>query len=159
MSKYVIEIPQSKGCEPIWEQKLRVAAYCQVSTSHEEQQRSLENQIMFYMRYIQSNPHWQFVAAYYDTASGLRADKRPGYQQMLRDCREGKIDFIIVKSLSRFGRDTLETIRQIRALKEMGIGIYIEMGDINTIQYILQLSPAPSKPIYGYIAAKLIMRE
>lgn len=52
---------------------------------------------------------------------------------MLRDCREGKGDFIIVKSLSRFGRDTLETIRQIRALKEMGIGIYIEMGDINTM--------------------------
>ena len=86
---------------------------------------------MFYTRYIQSNPHWQFDAAYYDAASGLLADKRPGYQQMLRDCREGKIDFSIVKSLSRFGLDTLETIRQIRALKEMGIGIYIEMGDIN----------------------------
>lgn len=52
---------------------------------------------------------------------------------MLRDCREGKGDFIIVKSLSRFGRDTLETIRQTRALREMGIGIYIEMGDINTM--------------------------
>lgn len=133
MSKNVIEIPQNKRLAPIWVQQLRVAAYCRVSTSHEEQQSSLKNQIEFYTEYIQRNPHWRFVAVYYDTASGLRIDYRPGYQQLLKDCRRKKIDLILVKSLSRFGRDTVETIKQIRRLKHMNIGVYIETGCINTL--------------------------
>lgn len=80
MSKNVIEIPQNKRLAPIWVQQLRVAAYCRVSTSHEEQQSSLKNQIEFYTEYIQRDPHWQFVAVYYGTASGLRMNHRPGYQ-------------------------------------------------------------------------------
>ena len=129
---YVIEIPQSKNLAPIWVQQLRVAAYCRVSTGHEEQ-NSLKNQIEFYSDYIWRNPCWQFVAVYYDTASGLRKNYRPGYQQMMRVCRKKKIDLILVKSLSRFGRDTLETIKQIRRLKRMNIGVYIETGGINTL--------------------------
>ena len=65
MSENVIEIPQSKSLLPIWGQQLRVAAYCRVSTSHEEQQSSLKNQIEFYTEYIQRNPYWRFVAVYY----------------------------------------------------------------------------------------------
>ena len=129
----IIEIPQSQKPRPIWTQQLRVAAYCRVSTNHEEQQNSLNNQIEFYADYIQRNPHWQFVAVYYDTASGLRPNKQPGYQQMMRDCRRKKIDLILVKSLSRFGRDTLETIKQIRRLRKMNIGVYIETGGLNTM--------------------------
>ena len=125
----IIEIPQSQKPRPIWTQQLRVAAYCRVSTNHEEQQNSLNNQIEFYADYIQRNPHWQFVAVYYDTASG----QQPGYQQMMRDCRRKKIDLILVKSLSRFGRDTLETIKQIRRLRKMNIGVYIETGGLNTM--------------------------
>ena len=86
MSENVIGILQSQKLGPI-----RVAAYCRVSTSHEEQQNSLKNQIEFYTDYIQRNPYWEFVAVYYDIASGLRPDKRPGYQQMTRDCRKKKI--------------------------------------------------------------------
>ena len=133
MSENVIEIPQSKNLAPIWVQQLRVAAYCRVSTGHEEQQNSLKNQIKFYTEYIQRNPYWRFVAVYYDTASGLRKNHRPGYQQLLKDCRRKKIDLILVKSLSRFGRDTVETIKQMRRLKRMNIGVYIETGDINTL--------------------------
>lgn len=133
MSKNVIEIPQSKEPKPIWCQQLRVAAYCRVSTRHKEQQNSLKNQIEFYTEYIQKNPYWQFVAVYYDVASGLRTNKRSGYQQLFRDCMSKKIDFIIVKSLSRFGRDTVEIIKQIRRLKQMNIGVYIETGGINTL--------------------------
>ena len=129
----IIEIPQSQKPRPIWTQQLRVAAYCRVSTNHEEQQNSLNNQIEFYADYIQRNPHWQFVAVYYDTASGLRPNKQPGYQQMMRDCRRKKIDLILVKSLSRFGRDTLETIKQIRRLRKMNIGVYSETGGLNTM--------------------------
>ncbi len=133
MSGNVIEIPQSKRLAPIWVQQLRVAAYCRVSTSHEEQQNSLKNQIEFYTEFIQRNPYWRFVAVYYDTASGLQTNHRPGYQQLLKDCRRKKIDLILVKSLSRFGRNTIETIKQIRRLKRMNIGVYIETGGINTL--------------------------
>lgn len=133
MSGNVIEIPQSKNLVPIGVQQLRVAAYCRVSTGHEEQQNSLKNQIEFYSDYIRRNHRWQFVAVYFDTASGLRKNHRPGYQQLLKDCRRKKIDLILVKALSRFGRDTVETIEQIRRLKRMNIGVYIETGGINTL--------------------------
>ena len=133
MSGNVIEIPQSERLVPIWGQQLRVAAYCRVSTGHEEQQNSLKNQIEFYTEYIERNPYWRFVAVYYDTASGLQTTHRPGYQQMLKDCIRKKIDLILVKSLSRFGRDTVETIKQIRRLKRMNIGVYIDTGGINTL--------------------------
>lgn len=133
MPKYVIELPSTKVSQPIWMQRLRVAAYCRVSTAHEEQQQSLETQIAFYTDYIQHNPLWQFVAIYYDIASGTRTDKRPGYRQLLKDCDKGKIDLILLKSLSRFGRDTVEVIKQIRRLKKMNIGMYIEVGGFNTL--------------------------
>lgn len=110
-----------------------MAAYCRVSTKHEAQQGSLETQIRFYTDYIQSNPNWRFSAVYFDTASGLRTGKRYGYQQLLKDCRRRKIDLILVKSLSRFGRDTVETIKQIRRLKRMNIGVYVELGGLNTL--------------------------
>jgi len=111
MSENVIKIPQSKEPGPIWFQPLRVIAYCRVNTSHEEQQNSLKNQIEFYTNYIQGYPYWHFAAVYHDTTSGLRTNKRPGYQQLLQDCRRKKIDLILVKSLSRFSRDTLETVK------------------------------------------------
>ena len=133
MSKYVVKIPGDKDSGPIWEQQIRVAAYCRVSTEHEEQQNSLVNQIGFYTDYIQQNPYWHFVAVYYDTGSGLRTGNRPGYRQMLKDCEKRKIDLILVKTLSRFGRDTVETIKQIRRLRQMNIGVYIETGGINTL--------------------------
>lgn len=133
MSKYVIEIPQEKEELSIWEQRIRVAAYCRVSTKHEEQQESLKNQIRFYTDYFQSNPNWRFTNVYFDTESGLRTGKRYGYQQLLKDCKKQKIDLALIKSLSRFGRDTLETIKQIRRLKKMNIGVYVELGVLNTM--------------------------
>ena len=117
----------------IWSRQLRVAAYCRVSTPYEEQQKSLEKQIEYFTQYIKRNPFWRFVAVYADNASGLHAKNRPGYQKMLKDCRKGKIDLILVKSLSRFGRDAKETMTTIRRLKQMGIGVYIELGGINTL--------------------------
>lgn len=94
---------------------------------------SLEAQIIYYTDYIERNPNWEFVAVYSDSAFGVRTVSRPGYQQLMRDCAKGKIDLILVKSLSRFGRDVLETIRQVRKLKRMNIGIYIKIGGLNTL--------------------------
>lgn len=134
MTNYVIEIPQKYENKDTTAQKLRVAAYCRVSTKHDEQTQSLESQIAYYTQYIKATPNWTFVAIYADRASGLSAQKRPGYQRLLRDCKKGKIDLIIVKALSRFGRDTLETISQIRRLKQMNIGVYVENIGMNTLE-------------------------
>lgn len=133
MSGYVIEIPQENMDKNMLARQLRVAAYCRVSTTYEEQKHSLDAQIRYYTQYIQQNPRWKFVAVYADQASGLHTKNRPGYQQMLRDCRRGKINLILVKTLSRFGRDALETISQIRRLKEMNIGVYVESANMNTL--------------------------
>ncbi len=133
MSRKVTTIPQTRQYIPIEDQRLRVAAYCRVSTRHEEQYHSLETQIAYYKDYIERNPNWEFVAAYSDIASGVHTANRAGYKQLLKDCAKGKIDLILVKSLSRFGRDALETIRQVRKLKRMNIGIYIETGGLNTL--------------------------
>lgn len=133
MSREVTEIPQTKRDIPIEVRRLRVAAYCRVSTRHEEQYHSLETQIAYYTNYIKHNPNWELVAVYSDIASGVHTANRPGYQQLIRDCAKRKVDLILVKSLSRFGRDALETIRQVRKLKRMNIGIYIEIGGLNTM--------------------------
>lgn len=134
MFQHVIEIPQTQEDQPIWDQQLRVAAYCRTSANQEEQNSSLENQIVYYTAFIRSNPKWRFVAVYADQASGLHTKNRPGYRKLLRDCRRGKIDLILVKSLSRFGRDTRESISTIRKLKQMNVGIYIELGGIFTMK-------------------------
>lgn len=134
MFQHVIEIPQTQEDHPILDQQLRVAAYCRTSTNQEEQNSSLENQIEYYTAFIQSNPMWRFVAVYADQASGLHTKNRPGYRKLLRDCRKGKIDLILVKSLSRFGRDAQEAISTIRKLKQMNVGIYIELGGIFTMK-------------------------
>ena len=133
MTSYVIEIPQKYENKDVAVQKLRVAAYCRVSTKHDEQTQSIESQIAYYTQYIKENPNWTFTAIYADRASGLSTQKRPGYEKLLRDCRKQKIDLIIVKALSRFGRDTLETISQIRRLKQMNIGVYVENIGMNTL--------------------------
>ena len=133
MSGHIIEIPQTKGKASIWEQRLKVAAYCRISTDHEDQEQSLENQVAFYTNYVKRNPYWKLVSVYTDRSSGLHTKNRPGYQQLLKDCRRKKIDLILVKSLSHFGRDAQETIRTIRRLKAMGIGVYVELGGLNTL--------------------------
>ena len=129
MPENVIVIPK-KETDVSARYELRVAAYYRVSTTHEEQQNSLENQIAYYAHYISNKPGWRPVAIYYDRASGTRVSIRPGYQRMLKDCA---IDLILVKSVSRFGRDALEVIRRLWKLKEMGIDVYFETGGINTM--------------------------
>lgn len=133
MSRKVTMIPDAAQQAPTKKRLLRVAAYCRVSTKHEEQQQSLATQISYYTNYIQNHPNWVLVEVYSDTASGTRTANRLGYQKLMKDCTKRKVDLILVKSLSRFGRDALETIRQIRRLKKMDIGVYIENGGLNTL--------------------------
>jgi len=99
-----------------------------------EQLRSLEIQKSYFETMIQENPNWQFVKIYSDVGSALRTKNRPGYHQMILDGKKGLFDFVLVKSLSRFGRDTVETLTQIRKWKQMNIGLYAEMEDIDTMK-------------------------
>ncbi len=92
------------------QEKLRVAAYCRVSTNHPEQFGSLETQKSYFETIIRENPNWQFVKIYSDVGSALRTNSRPGYRQMILDGEKGLFDLVLVKSLSRFGRDTVETL-------------------------------------------------
>ncbi len=133
MSGKVTKIPQIQQDTPIKARQLQVAAYCRVSTRHEEQYHSLEAQISYYTNYIPRNPNWGFVAVYSDIASGTRTANRPSYQKLMRDRTKRKVDLILVKSLSRFSRDVLETIRQIRRLIRINVGVYIENGGLNTL--------------------------
>ena len=113
--------------------RLRVAAYCRVSTDHEEQETSMENQIAYYEDLIRSKPEWEYAGVFYDDGiSGTQDDTRPGFMELIRKCKKGKVDMILVKSLSRFSRNTLQCISYIRMLKERGITIRFEKEGLDT---------------------------
>jgi site-specific DNA recombinase len=107
--------------------KLRVAAYARVSTDSREQLGSLETQKSHYEAYIKSNPNWEYVGLYYDEGiSGTKMIKRDGLKKMISDCEKGLIDFIIVKSISRFARNTTECLEVVRKLIKLKVFIYFE---------------------------------
>ncbi len=113
----------------------RVAAYCRVSTDSDEQLTSYTTQKKVYTEMIAKNPEWEFAGLYADEGiSGTRADKRPQFKQMIKDCLAGKIDIIITKSVSRFARNTVECLEYVRMLKARGIGIYFEEQNIDTLK-------------------------
>lgn len=113
--------------------KLRVAAYARVSTGSDEQLMSLEAQKEHYEEYIRANSKWEYAGLYYDEGiSGTKMARREGLLRMLADCEAGKIDYIIVKSISRFSRNTLESVETVRKLCGMGIYIYFEKENIDT---------------------------
>ncbi|HEY5586014.1 MAG TPA: recombinase family protein [Ruminiclostridium sp.] len=113
--------------------KLRVAAYCRVSTGSDEQLESLEAQKKHYESYIKANPDWEFVEIYYDEGiTGTKKEKRPELLRMITDCENKKIDFIVIKSISRFARNTTDCLELVRKLIGLGIFIYFEKENINT---------------------------
>ena len=114
--------------------RLRVAAYARVSTNTEEQLTSYEAQVDYYSRYIQSKEEWEFVAVYTDEGiSATNTKKREGFNRMVADALAGKIDLIITKSISRFARNTVDTLTTVRKLKEKGIEVFFEKENIYTL--------------------------
>lgn len=114
--------------------QLRVAAYCRVSTDSEEQMTSYEAQKTYYTDKIMQNPQWSMAGIFADEGiTGTSAEKRPEFLRMIRLCRKRKIDLILVKSISRFARNTVDCLHYIRALKEMGIAVIFEKENINTL--------------------------
>ena len=111
-----------------------VAAYARVSTEKEEQEDSFERQVQHYTSLITSKSDWIFGGIYADPGiTGTRAEKRPDFMRMIQDCRDGKINKVLVKSISRFARNTVDALNYIRELKDLGISVYFESENIDTM--------------------------
>ena len=116
------------------QRQLRVAAYCRVSTKDEEQLTSYEAQQTYYTDMIMQNPNWTMAGIFADEGiTGTSAAKRPEFLKLIRKCRQKKIDMVLVKSISRFARNTVDCLNYIRALKELGIAVVFKKENINTM--------------------------
>ena len=111
--------------------KLMVAAYCRVSTNHKEQESSLETQISYYGKLIAERESWQLVKIYAKRASGTQMKKRPEFVKMIKACKQGKIDLILTKSVSRFGRNTPETLKMLSELLGLNVKVYFEKENLS----------------------------
>lgn len=115
--------------------KKRTAAYCRVSSQSDEQRNSLKNQIDFYKNYFKDQDDAVFIGIYADEGiSGTRAEFRPQFMKMIEDCRDGLIDSICTKSVSRFGRNTVDTLIYTRELRSLGIDVYFEKENIHSTE-------------------------
>ena len=116
--------------------KRRTAGYARVSTDKDEQFTSYEAQVDYYTKYIQSREDWEFVTVYTDEGiSALNTKHRDGFKQMVKDALDGKIDLIVIKSVSRFARNTVDSLVTIRKLKEKGVECYFEKKHFRTPKY------------------------
>ena len=115
--------------------KLRVAAYCRVSTDEEEQLNSYEAQIAYYTEAIAKNPSWSFAGVYADEGiTGTVTSKRKDFLRLMNDCEKGKIDMILTKSISRFARNTVDSLSWVRKLRAMNVGVYFEEQAIDSLK-------------------------
>ena len=112
--------------------KKRVAAYCRVSTLLEEQEDSFETQVSYYTGYIEAHDDWEFAGIYSDEKSGTKAENRPGFQKLIADALNGKVDYILVKSISRFSRNIVDCQRYARQLHGNGVDVYFEKEHLDT---------------------------
>ena len=113
--------------------KRKTAGYARVSTDSEEQLTSYEAQVDYYTNYIKSRPEWEFVNVYTDEGiSATDTRHRSGFNQMVQDALEGKIDLIVTKSVSRFARNTVDSLTTVRKLKEKGVEVYFQKKDFYT---------------------------
>lgn len=129
MERIIHKVETSPGKLPA---RLRVAAYCRVSTEKETMQKSLSAQISHYSGIIQKNLTWQYAGVYADEGITGTKDNRAEFLRLLSDARAGKIDIILTKSISRFGRNTLNLLKTVRELKDLGVDIWFERENIKT---------------------------
>ena len=138
MARNITVIParanRSSLAENLLPIKKRVAAYCRVSTEQAEQLSSYEAQVQYYTTYINGHSDYEYVGIYADQGlSGTNTKKREQFNKMIEDCKAGKIDMIITKSISRFARNTLDTLTFVRMLKDLGVEVYFEKENIRTL--------------------------
>ena len=138
MARNITVIParpnRTSLAENLESKKKRVAAYCRVSTDQEEQLSSYEAQVNYYTTYIEKQPDYECAGIYADEGiSGTSTKKRDQFNKMIADCKAGKIDMIITKSISRFARNTLDCLNFVRQLKDLKIGVTFEKENIDTL--------------------------
>lgn len=112
---------------------LDVAAYCRVSTDSDEQLDSYDAQVAYYTDYIAKNPKWRFAGIYADPGLTGTSDHRENFQRLIRQCKKGKIKLILVKSVARFARNVVDSLKYCRMLKAIGVGVYFEEQNLNTM--------------------------
>jgi site-specific DNA recombinase len=118
---------------PVIPKKKRVAAYARVSSGKDAMLHSLSAQVSYYSDYIQKHREWQFAGVYADEALTGTKDDRAEFQRLLNDCRDGKIDMVITKSISRFARNTVTMLETLRELKLINVDVYFEKENIHSI--------------------------
>ena len=122
------------GKVDVTRKKRRVAGYARVSTDSDEQFTSYEAQVDYYTKFIQANPDWEFVKVYTDEGiSGLNTKNRDGFNSMIADALAGGIDLIVTKSVSRFARNTVDSLTTVRKLKEKGVEVFFQKENIYTL--------------------------
>ena len=115
--------------------KIRVGAYCRVSTDSDEQELSYETQCEYYENYIGSHENWELVAIYSDEGiTGTSTNKRSDFMRMIDDARAGKLDMIITKSITRFARNTVDSLMYLRILKEYNVDVYFEVENVHSLE-------------------------
>ncbi len=139
MGRKVTVIPASQTAAGIRNRangkKVRVAAYCRVSTDHEDQEGSFKNQVDYYTKLIHTTPDWVMAGIFADEGiSGTGTKKRNGFMDMITACEDGKVDLVITKSISRFARNTQDSLNYSRKLKNLNIPIIFEKESINTME-------------------------
>ena len=107
--------------------KLRVAAYARVSKESERSSHSLAAQVSYYSGHIQSNPEWEYAGVYIDSfIGGTQTTGRNGFNELMAECDAGNVDLILVKSISRLARNTVDLLNTVRHLKEIGVAVFFE---------------------------------
>ena len=128
------EIRQQLKLKNIFDVKLRVTFYARVSSEKDEQLNSLDNQISYYKDLIRKNTNWQYVDGYIDEGiSGISVKKRENFHNMINDAKAGKFDLILTKEITRFARNTLDSIKYTRDLLSYGVGVFFQNDNINTL--------------------------
>lgn len=137
VKKNISIIPATRGYDRTIRPQMkamRVAAYCRVSTLQEQQETSYDAQVNYYREKIENNPSWKLAGIYADDGKSATSTKnRSNFQAMIEDCMAGKIDMVITKSISRFARNTVDSLMNIRKLKEKNIAVFFEKEGINTL--------------------------
>ena len=128
------KVKRIEAQNPVLVQRKRVGAYARVSMESERLEHSLSAQISYYNELIQRHPEWEFAGVYADNGiSGTSTAGRDEFNRMLADCEAGKINIILTKSISRFARNTLDTLVTVRRLKDLGIAVHFEKENIDTM--------------------------
>lgn len=128
--KEVVALNPEKENVPMSKQQLRVAAYCRVSTKYEEQDGSIELQEQYFRTVIDENRNWINAGIFSERATGLKLRNRVQFNAMIRKCKNGKIDLILTKSISRFGRNTLDELKTLQDLRALGVDVYFEQENL-----------------------------